>query len=121
MHDQFLENEKVSPCYEVLMKTLMKNLSNKKSTIYRNLLQSPHNINGILNTLKPLLRHLYEKVYNEKIIMKKHRKIYRFRGRLEENTYNETKKAHSLCKKFIFFYSKSIKVYWATHLSFTRN
>ena len=60
---------------------------------------------SILNNLKPLLNHIYEKVYNEKVNMKNDQKIYTFTERLEQNTNAETKKAHSLfkiIKRFIF-------------------
>ena len=47
--------------------------------------------------------------------MKSDQKIYTFTGRLEQNNYSETKKAHLLLKifeRFTFLYSDSIKVNW---------
>ena len=76
-----------------------------KSGIFQNVLLSPYNITNILITLKPLLKYLYEKVCNEKVNMERHQKIYIFTEELEQNTYTESKKAHSLLEisqRFIF-------------------
>ena len=65
-----------------------------KSAISQNVFQGPHNLTCILNTLKYLLKHIYEKVCNEKVNMKNDQKICTFTERLKQNTQNQKKHFH---------------------------